>query len=389
MQARSATPSQRRIIVLAVLLGLAVLAVVFFWPDDPEALLERALASRHADPALAEALLTRSILAADGDFPDAQLALSGLLADQGRWAEAHEVFHRIHNPAPCELRHLIRLADAAQQAGHLPLAEAALAAGVKQSASDPELLRKLIALRVRLGREDLALEDCRRLARLEPGDPFPWVMEARIYRATRQVFQAQDAYRRALEKADSSEQRGIRSELVGVLLESRNVAEARTEFDKLIARPPLSPELRLQHAHLLRLESRPEEAIRAVNELLERGGDSVAPLMLRGEIKLDLKDYSGAAEDLEQVVRHSPLNKEAHYKLAMAYRGMGDRRRAESHLEKSRTLGELSTTAVALEQQASLEPDNVAIPMRLAEMYDRLGNSQRANYWRARARPGQ
>lgn len=371
--------------MLAIVLGAAVLAGVFFWPEDPQTLMERGLAQQNVDPAQAEELLARSILAADGDFPEAQLALSRLLADQGRWEEASTVFGRIENPSRCEAAKLIRLADSAEQAGRLPLAEAALSAAQDGAATaDAAVLRRLIEVRLQRGRLDLAFENSVALSRIDPRDPFPWIVQGRIHRAAKRVYPAIEAYRRALELTPENRRQGLRSELVGVLLESRNIGQAREEFDKLSTGAPLPATLRLQQAHLLRLESRPEEALRIVDELLKDEGDSTPALMLRGEIKFDLEDYRGAADDLEEVVRRLPSSKEAHYKLGMAHRALDNRQKAETHLQKSRTLGELSTTALALEQQAALEPENHAIRARLAELYDQLGDAQRANFWRSR-----
>ena len=50
------------------------------------------------------------------------------------------------------------------------------------------------------------------------------------------------------------------------------------------------------------------------------------------------KDYARAAQHLEQALALDSKASVIHYSLAMAYRGLGDHRRAESHLQQRGTL---------------------------------------------------
>jgi tetratricopeptide (TPR) repeat protein len=301
------------------------------------------------------------------------------------------LLHRSLQAGGGDPRDLLQLAQEAEQAGQLSLAETALAAAAENSDSDIRqvALRGLIGLRSRLGRTDQALEDCRRLSAVAPQDALPWVMQARLYREKKQLYLAAESYRQALELVPEIEQPALRGELLTVLIESRNLAEARAEADRLPALPSLPHAVQLQHALLLRLENRPQDALEAVNLVLESQPDAPAALMLRGEIKLDLEDHRGAVEDLEEAVRRLPFNKECHYKLAMGYRALGDGSKAEAHARRSQELGVLTTRAMELEGLISQDPHNAALRRQLAEIYEQLGAPQRAEFWRAGAGPSQ
>jgi predicted Zn-dependent protease len=211
-------------------------------------------------------------------------------------------------------------------------------------------------------------------------------MQARLEREKKRLYPAIESYRKALNLAPERDRPGLRTELVGALIESRNLAEARIELDRLLAQAPVPDGVLLHHAVLLRLENRPQDALAAVNRVLERQPDAPAASMLRGEIKLDLGDYGGAVKDLEDAVRRMPFNKECHYKVAMAHRALGNRRQAETHAKRSRELADLSLQALDIEQQVSLEPNNAALRLKLATIYEQLGNPQRAEFWRSGAR---
>jgi Flp pilus assembly protein TadD len=133
-------------------------------------------------------------------------------------------------------------------------------------------------------------------------------------------------------------ERAIRTTLVGLLVDIGEPKSARAEFDRVAARGPLTVELELRQAQLLRLERRYPEALAAVQTLLERDNNSPRALMLRGTLQLDLGHSQPARDDLQRLVQLEPKNKEAHYKLAQALLRLGDSAEAKKHLQISEQL---------------------------------------------------
>ena len=72
---------------------------------------------------------------------------------------------------------------------------------------------------------------------------------------------------------------------------------------------------------------------------------STAALMLRGIIALDAGDFEGARSDLAKVIAIDPNNKEAHYKLGVALRGLGRLDEARHHFQINQQLTSQSDTA--------------------------------------------
>jgi tetratricopeptide (TPR) repeat protein len=73
-------------------------------------------------------------------------------------------------------------------------------------------------------------------------------------------------------------------------------------------------------------------------EALLRKAQSLAPgepavLFGLGRVALDARDYAAAVKDLEGALALAPAATRVHYPLAMAYRGLGDVKQAEAHLQ--------------------------------------------------------
>jgi len=60
---------------------------------------------------------------------------------------------------------------------------------------------------------------------------------------------------------------------------------------------------------------------------------------LLGQVALARRDFRAAAEHLEAALAAVPEASRLHVPLAMAYRGLGDRARAEEHLAKAGAVG--------------------------------------------------
>ena len=321
--------------LVALLAGLGVMALLRTGPAD---LLRQAQTTWHSDPAVAERILERSIELSGGDFPQAQLLRCRVLGSLGRWTEALGCFSLIREPAGCDQQELIDLAGEARRAGQDLLAGLSLQAANRPGPRQAAALRELILLERAETATDSLRQHCQELKSLTPDDAFPWQIEAELYRQQRKVLPAIAAYRQALRltiAADAAQ--ALRSDLVGLLIDAGDLASARTELQTLLDAGKASPELMLKDAYLLRLEGKPTATLAKVDELLS-ASPSTAARMLRGELYLDLGRHAEAVADLTQVVEEQPSNKEAHYKLSQAYLRLGEREKAQRHLDESQRL---------------------------------------------------
>ncbi|MBW3541855.1 MAG: tetratricopeptide repeat protein [Planctomycetes bacterium] len=391
---RPAPPRERprralRVLVLAALATAAVLGGVwFFGGGASRRLYEEAREIHESEPARAAVLLEESVAAAGGDYPEAQLLWTRVLGRLGRWDEALGCFSLIEEPSQLGAEELVALARDADRAGVPLLAVMSLEAAMQSGNREAEVLRLLVPLRYRAGREDDALRLARRLQQLEPEDPFGWRVAANILQERRETRAAIDAYREALRRGpDAREAALIRGELLGLLIDEGEIAAAREILNELLESETLSARNRVRQAWLLRLEGDQAAALETVSEVLREQPSSAEALLVRGTLWLDAGDLDRAEEDLSRLVELSPYNKEAHHKLGQVYlrsRRLDDARR---HLEESRRLVELTLAILPLRERIQREPENNELRQRLASLYTAAGQPQEAARWRASSDP--
>jgi tetratricopeptide (TPR) repeat protein len=86
------------------------------------------------------------------------------------------------------------------------------------------------------------------------------------------------------------------------------------------------------------LQGRTEEAETVLRKALETPAGAAARSLL-GQAALARRDFKAAVEHLEAALAAVPEANRLHYPLALAYRGLGDRTRAESHLAQAGQVG--------------------------------------------------
>ena len=328
-------------------LGLALLAAaaLLWMRTRPTDLLRQAQELWRADPTQAEALLQQSIERSGGDFPDAQLLRCRVLGALGHWPEALGCFSLIGSPAGCDQECLLELATEADAAGQNLLASLALEAADRPGPKQVDCLKALVSLEQATAQHDKLLGHCRQLQSLAPADAWAWRVEVQLHRFRKELRPAIDACRRALRSnIDEPDVRELRGELAGLLMESGELTEARSEMDRLLAIAGAPADLKIKNAYLLRLEGKSQEALAAIEQVFDRA-PSTAARMLRGILYFDAGRCQDAADDLERVIAEQPLNKEAHYKLSQAYFKLGDQEAAQRHLQESQRLTRLAIDA--------------------------------------------
>ena len=87
------------------------------------------------------------------------------------------------------------------------------------------------------------------------------------------------------------------------------------------------------------LQGRPEEAEAALRKAAAVPATNAAARSLLGQAALARRDFRSAVEHLEAALAAVPAANRLHYPLALAYRGLGDRARAEEHLARAGQVG--------------------------------------------------
>lgn len=376
-----------RLVMLAclLLLGLAVLWQV---RQRPRRLYEEARILAPTNPTAAERLLEQAVAAAGGQFPEAEFLRCRLLAQLGQWDEALGGFSRIKNPSTLPARELAELAALAKSAGVLPLAEFALNAARTPGPHLPNVLRQSIRLHLEVGQHEQVLQECRALLQIVPEDPVAWQVQGAIHLERKRLPEAEAAFREALQRTSVvQQQRPMREQLIRVLLDGGRAEDARAELELLRGAGSLTAEARLMEAYVNRLEGHWDQANETVDWLLANASAlELQTRLLRAMLWLDQGQPAKAAPDLELVIARQPHNKEAHNKLAQAYRKLNRPEQALSHAETAQRLTELSLELLAQEDKLAADPGNEGLRQRVAELYESLGQPAKAEQLHRRRR---
>lgn len=372
---------------LSVAVAVLAVALGIFWSrDSATSLCRQARASLASDPLTAERLAERSIAAALGPYPEADLLRCRALGALGKWTEAIGGFSLIAHPEQCPPADMVDLGRAAAAADQWLLASLALQAAKTAGATGEGFWRLSIVVNERRGDFAAVLADCESLAQAEPRDPFPWQVRARVHQQRGELVPAIHALREALARpASELEEFALRTLLVEGLLSVGEIATARVELDRLLQQEEIPPALHVKNAFLLRMEGSLEPALAEVDRALESDPQSPQALFLRGMLHLDLGAAAAAAADLERALAINPYNKEAHYKLAEAYRRLNRQREADEHLARSQELTAWRLEVLQQLERATVHPDDREVKRRLAELYESVGEPEPAARWRRAA----
>lgn len=113
-------------------------------------------------------------------------------------------------------------------------------------------------------------------------------------------------------------------------------------FDKALALSPPPAEAAAGHFHrgeIRLVQGRLDEADAALRTALAFPATAGAARSLLGQVALARRDFRAAAEHLEAALAAVPEASRLHVPLAMAYRGLGERAKAEEHLAKAGAVG--------------------------------------------------
>lgn len=366
---KGSRPGRRRNRVRWSLLGLSVAAILVLggYFAGPGWLVNRARHTADSDPRAAEEMLMEAIDRAGGEHPEAYLLLSRVLGMQGRWIEATGAF-AVASESECDPMQVLQLAEEAQNADQWTLSEIALSNVERSGIENPEVVRRALPLLYGLGTHVTVIDWARQLQELSPDDPLGWEFEARAHEARGQLLKAIRAYEEALDRRPEHPAE-LRERLVELLLETGDVARARTEMVELLSETS-SFSVRLIHVRLLQLEAKFNDALAFCEELLvERPGDPDV-LRLRGSLYLDLDQPRAAVDDLVRAVADNPRDARCHFQLSQAYLRLGQSDKAREHLRQRDRLIEMQERIRRLEAELERDRSNSGLRFELAELYE-------------------
>ncbi|MSR58542.1 MAG: tetratricopeptide repeat protein [Planctomycetaceae bacterium] len=375
-------------------LGVALLLVgaggVAWWgsvPPDPQDLLRNAAILQDRDPTTAEKLLRRSIDVSGGKFPEGERALCEFLARRGDWDAAAALYAGLE-AGERPLAFLMRYGTLASRASRFPEAIASLTEVYERRA--PEAVQALDALfAVYVEQQDLpkVFATARALARLEPDRPERWwdllrMLDTQERRDVENAETLREALSHDLPAGDKLE---LRHRLVGRLVKIGDAAAARAELGRLAELDGASPRVQVHEAAILRLESRPQEALAVLQSVGDDADDRPGLIRLRAMIHLDLGNYAAAVADFRRGLEDAPFDLVGHFKLVEAYRGQGNLKRAREHEEFARDIREKRWRINKLRDQARGRPPDRRLYQELADLYRELNEPETGLIWERRA----
>ncbi|MCH5373258.1 MAG: tetratricopeptide repeat protein [Planctomycetes bacterium] len=344
----------------------------------------------------AEALL-REYLDRNGENEDdarlllcAAMTLRALYDPDRRISEATEIEELLNNihPSACPLEDLLAISDIFIHSGKLAQADWLLGAALRQSEGTPEhgrILRLAIGLRYDLGHEKEVLELCAQLAELEPGDPEPWRRMSMVYEDGGYDEKMIESLQRViqLDQEGSSKER---LKLIDALITIGERVQARAEFNTLAAK---APEVVAQHplteAKLLMLEGDTSTAAAMVDRILAADPEATEAMLFRSQLLLSQNRLQDAAELLNRLLELDAMNFQAHYVMGQVCARQGEREQAEHHLALHRQILDTRVKIHTLERRAGRNPHDEEARSELIRLYQALGMSEQAEFWRRAA----
>jgi tetratricopeptide (TPR) repeat protein len=109
-------------------------------------------------------------------------------------------------------------------------------------------------------------------------------------------------------------------------------ANAASFFEQALARAPQDVPSLVWLAEMNLARDRPDDADASLRKAQTLGSSSAAVLYGLGRVALAKQDYTQAVKNLEAALAIHPQASRLHYPLALAYRGLGNREKAEEHL---------------------------------------------------------
>jgi tetratricopeptide (TPR) repeat protein len=247
--------------------------------------------------------------------------------------------------------------------------------------------RGMAAITYEMGQWNRAIAHLEQVIRLDPGDARPHRLLAEILRDSLNVEGAVAEYREALRigtgLSDVARDQS-RFELCEALVETARFEEARAMLDAGGPANSEAPYMRALRIEILRGLGRKAEAQSLADAALADHPDGPF-YRLRGQLYMDEGDAVKAVPLLERAAQESPNHYQSHFLLAKAYAAAGRKADADKANARAEDIRKVYELGAELQRQAVARPKDVAVRLKLAELYERIGDTKSAATWRRAA----
>lgn len=184
-------------------------------------------------------------------------------------------------------------------------------------------------------------------------------------------FSAQEAYQ-------------LQGRMLNALINFGRPAEARSILNPLLSvTANKTIEIALMEARLLRLEGRSQEALEVLKSVVPEKHEHEHLHKLTGILEFDIGQYDRAWSSLKLASQLDPYSDSTQFKLAECARLLGDQQAEKQYRERYTQLHaihqEIASLKLELEQSSTWTD---AQALRLAELYESVGQAQQAAYCR-------
>lgn len=261
----------------------------------------------------------------------------------------------------------------------LGLAEPIAQAAYARSDQRQRTLKLMVSVEYELGNDELVLACCREWQQLDPGAGIPCLVTAFVYENRGKLQLVLDPLRQAIERLPAPAT-AYRTQLVEYLLELRQIAEARREFEALRAISEF-PAKSLTEARLLFAEGDNVHALEMADALNAATPNEPAIMALVGKILLATNDPATALPILTSLVESFPYEAEAHYLVGQTLARLKRADEARRHLDRHQALVRAKTAIHKLQRQAGREPNNMQIRLELVRLCDEVRWVEKSAFW--------
>ncbi|HMC11752.1 MAG TPA: hypothetical protein VKH44_10695, partial [Pirellulaceae bacterium] len=263
--------------------------------------------------------------------------------------------------------------------------EALEAAARQETAASGAALELLMTDYHEWGQQDEETAAARELTRLEPDDPHHWQRLIDILMAAHKNAERETAARQALEHHPPEDFRRSFEYILATYLISRGEASAaRRKIEELKAVEGPSFRLSVCEIEIYQIEGQLDLALETARALSADAQDLPAMYLVRGVAYLELEQYEAAARNIERTVAAQPNNEKAHFRLAEAYRGLGQVELAARHTKIAAEIIDWRKRINDVLEQRTRNPYDLEIYERLAGLHAEMGDKAAADAWRVR-----
>jgi predicted Zn-dependent protease len=260
---------------------------------------------------------------------------------------------------------------------------------IKAQPDNVDARRGLAVIAYDLGQYSEAVEQIEHVIRLEPEDARPHRFMGEIYRDSADTEKAVAEFQQALHLKNGLSDVAlaqVRFEIAEGLLRLFRYAEALAILDEAVADGQPEP-LYMQaiRADSLRGLGKRDDAIALVDRLLMTDKPEPFFLQLRAQLYVDVGNSEAAVPLLERATQLTPRHHQSHVLLAQAYAAVGRKADADSMRARAEVIKKEYDLLSDMSREASANPWDPFVRIRLAEYYQRTGDAKAAASWRRAA----